>query len=161
MKILFAGTFAFVNLFLSLPAVDLLVAMGIAIAFDFFTGCYKSRRRGEVLGSEGFRRTVDKFVQYGFGVAASSVLAFISKKSGGNGVQALTGFLNDGLVCFIIYIEMVSIFENLAALNPEGPMSKNFFEPIRKILTLQIKNNPLKRQVDTMEATDSASQSTK
>ncbi len=151
MKFLFAGIFAFISQITFLPAFNLLIAMGIVIGIDFLTGWYKAKRKGQAVTSEGFRRTIDKFVSYGVAVAVSCVLVYVSQQKGGEAVKLIAGFLNDGLVCFIIYIEVVSIFENLIAVNPEAPLSVNFYIPVHKFLTLQIKNSPFKKAADALE----------
>jgi phage-related holin len=138
MKLIFAGTLAFISQFAFVPTYNLLFALAFVIGLDFITGCYKARRKGEATTSQGFRRTIDKFVTYGVAVATSSVLCFVSSNKGGESVKLISGFLNDGLVCLIIYIEVVSIFENLIEITPEGPLSQYFFRPVLKFLTLQI-----------------------
>lgn len=160
MKLLFAGGAALVNqlLFINnlsfVPTFNLLFALAFVIGLDFLTGCYKARRKGEMTTSGGFRRTVDKFVSYGVAVGTSCVLCFVSQQKGGEAVKLISGFLNDGLVCLIIYIEIVSICENVIEINPESPLSQFFFTPLHKILTLQLKNSPLKKQGDAITAAD-------
>ncbi len=138
MKFLFASIFAFIK-FAFIPSFDLLIVMACAIGLDLLTGVYKSKRQGIATTSEGFRRTIDKFISYGVAVATSCILVYVSQQKGGEAVKLISGFLNDGLVCFIIYIEVVSIFENLIAINPKAPLAVNFYIPVHKFLTLQIK----------------------
>lgn len=139
MKFAFAGTLAFISQLTFVPTFNLLFVFAIVLGLDFLTGVYKAKRLGQATTSKGFRQTVDKFVSYGIAIASSCVLCFVSQQKGGEAVKLISGFLNDGLVCFIIYIEVVSIFENVIAINPDGAMTNYFYKPIHKFLTLQLK----------------------
>jgi phage-related holin len=139
MKFAAAATLAFISQITFVPTFSLLLAMAFALGLDFLTGVYKARRKNEATTSKGFRKTIDKFISYGVAVASSSLLVFISEQKGGEAVKLIGGFLNDGLVCFIIYIEVVSIFENLIEISPDSPLCLYFFGPVHKFLTLQIK----------------------
>lgn len=134
----------FINQFAFIPTFSLLLALAFVVMLDLLTGVYKSKRKGEATTSKGFRKTIDKFISYGVAVASSCVLVFVSQQKGGEAVKLISGFLNDGLVCFIIYIEVVSVFENLIEISPESPLCQFFFSPVHKFLTLQIKKTAQK-----------------
>ena len=155
MKLLFAGALAFINLnFKFLPDFTLLALLAVVIVVDFLTGIWKAKGRGEVRTSDGFRKTVNKFLQYGCAIVCGAVLAYIGEQKGGAGTVAIAGLLNDGLLIFIIYIEITSIFENLYAIDKTTMISKYFYLPVLKILTFQIKNNPIAKQADSIGSGD-------
>lgn len=151
MKLLFAGGLAFANLTLKfLPNFTLLALLAIVIAVDFLTGIWKAKCNNQARTSDGFRKTVTKFLQYGCAVVCGAVLSYIGEQKGGAGTVAIAGLLNDGLLIFIIYIEITSIFENLYAVDSTTAMAKYFYAPVLKILTFQIKNNPVVKQANAL-----------
>jgi phage-related holin len=152
MKILFAGGLAFANLnFKFLPNFTLLTLLAVVIGIDFLTGVWKAKCKNEARTSDGFRKTVNKFLQYGCAIVCGAVLSYIGQNKGGAGAVAIAGLLNDGLIIFIIYIEVTSIFENLYAVDSTTAMSQYFYAPVLKILTFQIKNNPIMKQAAELE----------
>lgn len=152
MKLLFAGTFAFLNLnFKFLPSFTMLALLAVVIGIDFVTGVWKAKCKGEARTSDGFRKTVNKFLQYGCAIVCGAVLSFLGETKGGAGAVAISGLLNDGLMIFIIYIEITSIFENLYAVDNTTAMSQFFYAPVLKILTFQIRNNPIMKEAEALE----------
>jgi len=151
MKFLFAGTLLFIKLTF-VPNVSLLVVLFFLIAIDFATGVWKSKVNGKARTSTGFKGTVTKFIQYAAGLLASYGLAYVANQNGGEAIKFLSPYLVDGLAVFIIYIEVTSIFENLYEADKTTPISKYFFQPVLKILTFQIKNNPVIKQAEAMKA---------
>jgi phage-related holin len=152
MKFTFLGISAFAS-YKFVPSFGLLIAMAICIGLDFLTGIYKAKMLKQARTSEGFRRTIAKAVNYLIAVAASCVLVFVSEQKGGSEVKVISNLLNDGLVVFIIYIEVTSIFENLYAVDKRSMFSKYFFAPVLKLLTFQIKNNPIFKQAEALKDT--------
>lgn len=131
------------NLF---PSINLLVIMGIAISSDFATGIVKAIMLKQVRTSEGYRKTVVKFLQYGGGVLVGVLLKYVAKQNSdmANIVQ-YTDYLTNGLVIFIIFIETTSILENLCTIDDSTIIAKYVFKPLLKLLTFQIKNNPIEK----------------
>lgn len=150
MKFAFAGSLLFIKLTFA-PNVSLLLILFIVMVFDFLTGIYKCKVTGVARTSEGYKRTVTKFVQYAFGLMSSYGLAYVANESGGQAVKFLAPYLVDGLAIFIIYIEVTSIFENLYAADKETAISKYFFAPMLKILTFQLKNNPVVKEAEKIQ----------
>lgn len=144
MKILAASTLLFMKLTF-LPSINLLMWMSIAIAADFATGVVKAVLLKTARTSSGYRKTITKFLQYGGAITVSIILGQTAKEN--NMVQAsnILLYLNDGLVIFIIYIEVTSIFENIYECDKESPFSRYFIAPMLKLLTFQLKNNPLNK----------------
>jgi len=152
MKLLFAGSLAFINFnFKFLPDFTLLALLAVVIAVDFLTGIWKAKCKGKARTSDGFRKTVNKFLQYGCAIICGAVLSYIGEQKGGAGTVAIAGLLNDGLLIFIIYIEVTSIFENLYAIDKDTMISKYFYAPVLRLLTFQIKNNPIMNQAEALE----------
>lgn len=127
-----------------MPTPNLLLVMGIGIALDFFTGVIKSVILKKARTSEGYRKTVIKFTQYGGSVVVGMLLKYIgAENSDMADIGLYAQYLTDGLVIFIIFIELTSVLENVYAIDQETPFSKYLVGPLLKILTFQIKNNPV------------------
>lgn len=147
MKLFFPAVFAFIKIQF-LPALDLLTILFLCMVFDFVTGIWKAKTKNQVRTSDGFRKTISKFVQYIGAIIGGAVLAYIGEQKGGEHASQLFGWFNDGLVTFIIYIEITSIFENLYAIDPRSKISQFCFQPAIKLLTFQFKNNPIVQQAE-------------
>lgn len=127
-----------------LPTPNLLLVMGVAIVLDFLTGILKSVILKKVRTSEGYRKTVIKFTQYGGSVVVGMLLKYIgAMNSDMANIAQYAEYLTDGLVIFIIFIELTSVLENVYAIDQETPFSKYLVGPLLKLLTFQIKNNPV------------------
>lgn len=133
------------------PNTNLLFWMFIAIVIDFITGVSKAVILGEARTSNGFRKTITKFLQYGVAIAVSVIMANTAKQNNMDSASHLLFIFNDGLLVFIIYIEVTSIFENLYACDQNTPFSKYFISPVLKILTAQIKNNPIFKEGEKID----------
>ena len=150
----FIGTFINVK-FSFLPTPSLLLVMGVAIVLDLITGIIKAIYFERMRTSEGYRKTVIKFTQYGGAVVVGMLLKYISGQSSDMAnIQPYVEYLTNGLVIFIIFIECTSVLENLYAIDQQTPFSKYFVGPLLKLLTFQIKNNP----IVTMEKQHQANQ---
>lgn len=139
--ILFTGALLFLKAMI-LPNLDLLIWMTIAIVLDFVTGILKAIVLKQARTSFGYRATVKKFTEYGGSIAAGIILS--------NGIIGKTGqhpellqYVNDGLVIYIIFIEVTSVFENIYACDQDSKFAKLVISPILKILTFQLKGTPL------------------
>jgi hypothetical protein len=141
--------------FAFLPNSQLLFWMGLAIALDFLTGIAKACVLKKARTSEGFRKTITKFLQYGGALAVGMILSNAAKQNAMVQAETLLKYFNDALVIFVIYIEVTSVFENLYEVDKKSMISKYFIRPILKLLTVQIKTNPLvKAANETKEPTD-------
>lgn len=148
MKILFIAMLLFIKVTL-LPSVSLLFYMAIAIILDFITGVLKAKVLKQVRTSAGYRKTVTKFLQYGGSIAVGLILANVGEGNTSEAFRAMLSYFNEGLILFIIYIETTSVFENLHAVDKSSMISRFFIAPVLKILTWQIKNNPIKELGDS------------
>jgi hypothetical protein len=129
-----------------LPSPNLLVIMGITIVLDFVTGIIKAKLSNQARTSEGYRKTVIKFTQYGGSVLVGCLLKYVgSKQSDMTNINQYIDYLNNGLLIFIVFIETTSILENIYAIDKETPFSKYLISPLLKLLTFQIKNNPIEK----------------
>jgi len=121
------------------PNEHLLYAVFTMIAMDFLTGVAKAKMSGKARTSEGYRRTIVKFLQYFISIilplAASRLLpdiAVILKQTAGY------------VMLFIIYIEVTSVFENLYEIDKnKSPFSKYLVKPVLMILKFGIEHNPV------------------
>jgi len=153
MKLLIAGLVTLLNInFKILPSFDLLIVMGITIIADLVTGIIKAVMMGKARTSEGYRKTVIKFMQYGGAITVGLLLKFLSaKKSEMADFSQYAGYLSSGLVIFIIFIEVTSILENISAMDNSTVFCKYLITPLLKLLTFQIKNNPIAKMEQKQE----------
>lgn len=127
-----------------LPTGTLLLAMAVAVILDFITGVIKASYNNQVRTSEGYRKTVVKFIQYGGAVCVSMLLKFLVGLKDQGTVEYLNPymeFLNDGLLIFIIFIEVTSVLENMYAIDSKSVFAVYFIKPLLKVMTFAIKNN--------------------
>lgn len=52
----------------------------------------------------------------------------------------ISRMFGSGMLMIMIYIEVVSVFENLEEINPKSDFVKYFIRPVRRVLTFRIKN---------------------
>jgi phage-related holin len=139
---------------IQLPDVNLLVWIGFAMIIDFITGVVKAKVKKEVRSSEGFRKTITKFLQYGVAIIVSVILSNTAKYNVSQRVGSSLELLCDALMVFILYIEVTSIFENIYQCDKKSVMSKYFIKPVLNFLTFQIRNNPATKLTDTTKDTE-------
>jgi phage-related holin len=125
------------------PDANLVTWLLIAIALDFVTGFSKAAILKQNRTSTGLRKTVIKILQYVGALAAVLIISNTAKENENGELLQVLKWANNGLLIFIIYIEVVSIFENLLAIDNTSMVAKYVFTPIHRLLTLAIKNNPL------------------
>lgn len=131
-----------------LPKADLLIIMGIALVLDFLTGVVKAVFKGTKRTSMGYRKTIIKFIQYGSAIMIGMGISYLGTQieeynKGWANVSKYMNWFNNGLLILIILIEITSIFENIYELNRKSKFSRYVINPALKILTVQIKNNPM------------------
>lgn len=158
--ILIVGSVALLNINLNfLPTGTLLVVMGVTIILDFISGIIKAAIQNRARTSEGYRKTVVKFIQYGGALCVSIVLKYLSVNQGDSDMKAIApflGYLNDGLLFFIVFIEITSILENLYAIDKRSPMALYIIKPLLRIMTFAIKNNSFVKEMEEQEAKEKA-----
>ncbi|MGK4567850.1 phage holin family protein [Flavobacterium sp. 3HN19-14] len=122
------------------PDGSLLIGLLIVFTLDLIFGITKATMLKTTRTSEGFRKTFNKFTQYGGSIIISMVLLNIKGVRETDFGQQWSPFLGDAMIYFMIYIEVVSIFENMEATGKDGDFVKYFVRPIRRLITFQIKN---------------------
>lgn len=120
---------------------DGVLLLGLLFVFilDFGFGVAKATINGTRRTSEGFRKTFIKFMQYGGSIIIATIILniiFYSKVKFGESFSWLFG---DTMLYIMIYIEIVSIFENMEEMG-DNDFIKYFVRPVRRIITFQIKN---------------------
>lgn len=134
---------------LLLPKLTLLLWVVILMGADLATGILKAKLLKETITSDRARRTIIKFLQY-FG-CIGLVVVLINQN---NNVPAFVEAMNwakDGVTILIIYIECLSVFENLYAMDKTTTLSLYFIRPIYWILSFAVRNNPLKKAQDDLD----------
>jgi hypothetical protein len=147
MKTLFITTLLFIKIQF-FPNAQLLLWMTISIILDLVTGIGKALVKGEARTSAGYRKTVIKAFQYVGAISAAAILQNVGSIN--DSTKVLLSYVTDGLIVFITYIEVTSVFENLYEIDNKTILSKYFYTPILKILTFQLKNNPLIKQAGSL-----------
>lgn len=130
-----------------LPNVTLLGWVFFAVLIDFITGVLKAKLTKQVVNSQGFRQTAIKSLQY-IGLIVGGIII-------GNSFEKqsdIVSWVNDGLLMFILYVEVYSIFENLYAMNPNSKIAQRVFAPAMRILIIGISKNSLEKTADDAEA---------
>lgn len=148
MKLLFTTSLLFIKIQF-FPNIQFILWMSVAIVLDFVTGIVKSKAIGQARTSAGYRKTIVKFFQYAGAITCGVVLQHVGSIN--EGTRLLLGYMNDFLLIFITYIEVTSIFENLYAIDSGTMIAKYFYAPVLKILTFQIKNNPVLKQAESLK----------
>lgn len=114
----------------------LLIMMGVDLAF----GVAKSVVLNIVRTSEGFRRTLAKFIQYGGSIIIGMVLLNIKSVSSSYFGQEYSSLFGDFMLYIMIYVEVVSILENMEAMGQSNDFVKYFVRPLRRLITFQMRN---------------------
>lgn len=120
------------------PDLELTIWLGFALIIDLITGLAKAIKNKTPRTSNGFQQTTVKFLRYGGAIVISFILqnVVIAK---GSADPAIASFLGETLIVFLVYIEVLSILENLIALNSKDPLSKFVFVPLHNLLSLRVK----------------------
>ncbi|WP_241279801.1 phage holin family protein [Chryseobacterium cucumeris] len=122
------------------PKIQLLIGLLIVFVLDFVCGVTKATLTGKRRTSKGFRKTFSKFIQYGVSIVVALVILNIGNDGKSDISKQISWLFGDFMIFLMIYIEIVSIFENIEVINPESDFVKYFIRPVRRLLTFQIKN---------------------
>jgi phage-related holin len=142
-KLLLTVCFLDITFSLLLPRFSLLVWVLILMVADLVTGILKAKLTKEPITSEKARRTIIKFLQY-FG-CLGMVVVMINQNPGNETFIEVMTWAKDGVTILILYIELLSVFENLYAMDRTTKIALYFIRPIYWLLSLAVKDNPLKR----------------
>lgn len=134
--------------FTFMPSIKILGWVFFAVLIDFITGVLKAKLAKQQLTSGGFRQTAVKCLQY-FGLIIGGVIMGNSFEQDSQVVH----WVNDGMLLFILYVEVYSIFENLYAMNPNSKVASMIFKPMMTILTIGLERNSLKSPEEPANAT--------
>lgn len=150
LKLLYVVTFLDITFKVLLPKFSLLIWVLILMVADLVTGILKARLLKEEITSEKARRTIIKFLQY-FGCLGLGVVMINQNHDNATFVEVMT-WAKDGVTILIIYIELLSVFENLYAMDKTTRIAIYFIRPIYWLLSLAVRSNPAKKAADA--ATD-------
>lgn len=121
------------------PNFHLTLILVLTIAIDFVSGIMKSIAANQPVISRKLRRTIFKSNMYGLIIVLS--FACRSMLQGQNNVlyDFIGQLINNGVITTLIYIETLSILENLIAMDQGGPISK-LLKPAHLFLSWKIKS---------------------
>ncbi|MGE9310126.1 phage holin family protein [Niabella sp. CJ426] len=122
------------------PDARLLTWLLIVFILDFIFGLLKASFNGIPRTSRGLRKSVIKLLQYGGCIIVSTVILNILYGSGENFGQQFAWIFGDMMLYFMIYIEVVSVMENMEAMAPASFFVRLFVRPVRRIITFRLKN---------------------
>jgi hypothetical protein len=152
-SIIISSVFWILNIKMKLiPSVNLMLILAIAILFDLCTGIAKAKLQKVKITSAGYRDTIIKFIQYFGALAIVVALRFVMSKQ----PELLehvkyADYIVSGVLCFSVFIEATSALENISELDKKSPFSRYLIQPLLRLLTFQIKNNPFKKAVNNLE----------
>lgn len=121
------------------PNIPLLSGLMAVVALDFIFGVTRATFNGTRRTSKGFRKTIAKLLQYGGCIIVSIVILNIASASEPEFNKRFYTWFGDLTLYLMIYIEVVSIFENMEAMAPGSLFVKVFVRPVRRMITFQLK----------------------
>lgn len=122
-----------------MPNLSLLLWVCLLMVADVITGLLKSKLLRQEITSGRLRASIIKFLQY-FGCIGLTIV-IKSQPNVGVQIKSAMTWAQDGLTILIIYIECLSIFENLYAMDRKNPFAVYVIRPIYFLLSLAVKNN--------------------
>lgn len=140
-KLAYIVTLLDITKHLIFPKLSLLLWICVLMVADVITGILKAKLLKQPITSEKARKTIIKFLQY-FGCIGLVVVLINQEYDNKNFVQVM-GWARDGIIILIIYIETLSVFENLYTMDKKTPISIYVIRPIYRLLSWAIRKNPL------------------
>ncbi len=134
---------------LFLPKLDLLIWVAILMLADLVTGILKAKFNKEVITSDRLRNTVIKFLQYFGSIGLIMVLA--NQNNDNKKLLEALSWARDGVTILIIYIECLSIFENLYAMDTKTKFAIYVIQPIYWLLSFAVRNNRFQQTKEKLE----------
>jgi phage-related holin len=124
----FATSFAWLSV-KYLPSLMIFFWLVIAVLGDLLTGLLKAWAKGQATSSTGLRRTATKIGSYCGAIIVVIILINML------GIVDTTNSYNlkiliDGLIGFMVFIELYSICENISEAYPNSPLTLWLIEPI-------------------------------
>ena len=115
------------------PSAMLFFYLLVAMLGDFVTGLLKSWKKGQHTSSEGLRRSVTKVLSYMGAILVIMVMVNVIGLVDEGNKYDLAMIIN-GLMGFIVFVELYSICENITEAYPESPLVKYFIIHIMTFL---------------------------
>lgn len=115
------------------PSAMLFFYLLIAMLGDFITGLLKSWKKGVHTSSEGLRRSITKVLSYVGSILVIMVMVNVIGLVDDGNKYDLAVIIN-GLMGFIVFVELYSICENITEAYPESPLVKYFIIHIMTFL---------------------------
>lgn len=122
------------------PPVHLLIWLLIVYILDFIFGVSKAILKGTPRTSQGFRQSIIKLLQYGGCIIIAIVILNIVYASHDPFGRQFAWIFGDIMLYLMIYIEVVSVLENMEAMAPASYFVRLFVRPVRRIITFQLRN---------------------
>jgi phage-related holin len=135
------------------PSAMLCFWLLVAMLGDFITGLLKSWKKGEVTSSEGLRRSITKVLSYGGAILVIMTLVNVVGLVDTSNSYDLAIVIN-GLMGFIVFVELYSICENISQAYPDTPLTIYFIGPIMEFLRGRFKRLPLPENKDNEKNND-------
>ena len=147
------------------PSTNLIYWCASAILLDLLSGIFKSLAKGDFLVSNGLRKTIKKFAQYIGTVlllfifsnvfthdpeATKRALDFFGDNIY-NQIHSSLEYINNLVLLIIVYTELLSISENLIAIDHTSGFSRWVLKPIHRLLSLAIINNTFNKASNKMQ----------
>ena len=151
-KLLFTITLLDITKNLILPKFSLLMWICLLMLADLVTGLLRATLTKQKITSERLRGSVIKFLQY-FGSLGVIIVITNQNKQNDHLVEVLN-WAQDGVAILILYIEALSIFENLYAMDKKNPFAMYFIRPIYWLLSWSVRRNPVQEQADALKDLD-------
>lgn len=122
-----------------LPNSYLLLAIFFLVGLDFLTGVLKAVMLDIPRTSKGYRDTLQKFIQYAGAILLAVSLSFMVKNVPElKSLSFFSKYINNVILMFIMWVEILSNLENLTAIDSKTPISKWVFIPLKNFLTFQL-----------------------
>lgn len=129
------------------PSAMLFFWLLLAMFGDFVTGLLKSWKKGVVTSSEGLRRSITKVLSYCGAILVIFILVNVVGLVDTSNKYDLAVIIN-GLMGFIVFVELYSICENINEAYPDTPLTQYFIGPMMKFLKGRLEKNPINQQHD-------------
>lgn len=138
-------------MFTATPHWHLLIGVIGVVILDFLTAMAKLKAQKIEPTSEGYRRSISKFSQYGGAIAVAYGLYFLFKAQLPNAPIVLNIIL-----LAVIFVEVTSIFENLYEVDSKSYFGRYFIYPVLKIMKFGMVQNPAMKQLEKMQKEEEA-----
>ena len=86
------------------------------------------------------KKSIIKLLQYGGCIIVATVIPNIIHASTESFGQQFSWIFGDIMLYLMIYIEVVSVLENMEAMAPASFFVRIFVRPVKRIITFQIRN---------------------